>query len=301
LGVLGVSAKLASVVLSTTLLSSSGPAWPELGELLASFGDEDVTPESANTARFGVEQQGKQLADSGAYQQAAELYWTKGVELKDPVLIIDAAEAWRDLARAERSIEAAQTAIDRIQTARDMLYFLRDGATSSRWQPIAPEYVNTVIERAESLVADANALIAEIEAEQQAAAEAAAAPPEEPQKKRGPAKPGTGLIIGGSAALVVGVGGAALGVAGLALGARAQAQVEDPTVYEPEHSAAEARGRQANVLTGVGLALGAVGVGVGAALIVIGLKKRKQSNTSSAMLVPSVGPAGAGLHLVGSF
>jgi hypothetical protein len=272
----------------------------------AALGDDDITPDSANSARFGVEQEGKQLVDSGAYEQAAELYWLEGVRLKDPVLILDSAEALRAQAAAERSIPAAQSAIERVAPALDMLYFLRDGATSSAWQPIAPEYLDTVITRAETLITDAEALIAEVEEEQRKAAEAAAAPVEPTEERRGPAKPGTGLIAGGSAALVIGLAGAGLGAAGLGLGAQAQSSVEDPLVYEPEHSAAEAKGQTANVLAGVGFALAGVGVGVGVGLIVVGVKKRKQSGGDAAAesevaVVPVWLGDGGGLGLVGRF
>ncbi|HLT37366.1 MAG TPA: hypothetical protein VK034_13830 [Enhygromyxa sp.] len=271
-------------------------------------GEGDVTPESASNARFGVEQQGKVLSDRGDFDQAAELYWREGVRLKDPVLILDSAEALRDRAAAERSIDAARSAIDRAAPALDMLYYLRDSSTSAAWQPVAPEYVGTVITRAESLITDAEALIAAIEDEQRKAAEAALTSddPGKTRRERGPAKPGTGLIAAGSAVLVVGLGGAGLGVAGLALGARAQSEVEDPLVYEPEHSAAEQRGKSANVLAGVGLALAGVGVSAGVALIVLGIKKRKQAGDgAAAMVVPiwfSDGhEGGAGLGLVGRF
>ncbi len=73
----------------------------------------------------------------------------------------------RARARSQRSIEAAQTAIVQVQVALDMLYFLRDEATSSAWQPVAPQHVGTLIERAQTVVSDAQSLIAEIEAEQQ--------------------------------------------------------------------------------------------------------------------------------------
>lgn len=263
----------------------------------------DITPDTANAARFGVEQQGQQLSGAGNHQQAAELYWQEGIELKDPVLLIDAGEARREQARSQRSIEAAQTAITQVSVALDMLYFLRDGATTTAWQPVAPQHIGTLIERAETVVSDAQALIAEIEAEQQAAANAANAPVEEPKKERGPMKPGTGLLIGGSAALVLGLGGAGLAVTGLIIGAEAQEDVEDGSVYEPEHSQAEARGRTANVLAGVGIGVGAVGVGVGVALIYLGVKKRKQAGATTAQFtpVPMIGPGGGGLGLVGRF
>jgi hypothetical protein len=246
----------------------------------AMAGEGDVTPDSANSARFGVEQEGKQLSDRGAFEQAADLYWREGLRLKDPVLLIDSAEALRDQAAAERSIDAARTALDRIAPALDMLYYLRDGSISAAWQPVAPEYVGTVLARAEALVTDVQALIAAIEDEQRnPVADSGLVEPD--KQKRGPAKPGTVLIAAGGGALAVGLGGAGLGVAGLALGARAQSEVEDPLVYEPEHSAAEQRGQRANVLAGVGLAVAGVGVGAGVALIMLGLKKRKQADGQS--------------------
>src|SRR5690349_16803320 len=181
------SVLVAALVTSLALLGSSGPlggAWTDpIHASLVAF--EDITPDTANAARFGVEQEGQQLSGSGNHQQAAELYWQKGVELKDPVLIVDAGEAWIEQARAQRSIDAAQTATMQVSVALDMLYFLRDGATSSTWQPVAPEHVSTLIERAQKVVTDAQTVIAEIEAEQQRATEAANAPVEEPKEKRG--------------------------------------------------------------------------------------------------------------------
>jgi hypothetical protein len=288
---LGASAKLACVVLSATLSVGGLPQ--------GMFVSDPITPASAAGARFSIEQQGQQLSAAGAHDQAAQLYWQKGVELKDPLLIVQAAEAWREHARKQRSIDAANSAIATVQVALDMLYFLRDSATSADWQPIEPAQVHMIIGRGEVVISEANALIAEIEDEIRRANE----PPPEP---KGP-KPGTGLIAGGSVMIVVGLGGAGLGVAGLFMGAAAQRDVEDPLVYEPEHSEAEARGRRSNVFAGVGLALAGVGVGVGAALIALGVKKRKLAGGAatepepSAMIVPSFSGSGAGLSLVGRF
>jgi hypothetical protein len=288
--------RLAATTVSVALLFAT-PARAALGE-------GDITPESATSARLAVDEQGKQLVDSGAFAEAAELYWTEGVRLKDPILIVQSAETLREQAAAERSIEVARSATERIKPALDMLYFLRDGSTAAAWQPIAPEQVSTAISRAETLITDAEALIAEIEEEQRKAAEAALVAAEEPEKKGGPAKPGTVLIAAGAASAVVGLGFAGMGIAGLALGAKAQGEVEDPLVYEPEHSAAEDRGKTANILAGVGLAVAGVGVGVGVALIVLGIKKRKQAGDSGpveAALVPVWLGQGGGLGVVGRF
>jgi hypothetical protein len=298
---LGVAVSVAVLVTSPGRVVAAAPS------------DGAITPESTNAARFEVEQQGQQLRERGDLREAAELYWTEGVRLKDPVLILDSAEALRDHAAEQRSIEHAEQAIDRAAPALDMLYFLRDRlrdqTSAAAWQPLAAEHLDTVITRAEALVRDANALIRAIEDEQRRAAEASTPEPE-PEPERRAAKPGTGLIAAGSAATVLGLAGAGLGIAGLVLGAQAQAEVEDPLVYEPEHSAAEARGESANVLAGVGLAVAGVGLGVGAALIVLGLKKRKRAGAADPELSvvpllfnhgPERGLAGGGFGLAGSF
>ncbi len=265
-----------------------------------------ITPESATDGRFPVEQEGKRLIDAGQLEAAAELYWTRGVELKDPLLIVESAEVLRDLATKERSKAHAQAAIDRVAPALDMLYFLRDSSTSASWQPIASEHVGTVLERADRLVSSAEQLIGEIEDEERRAAEAAAMAANDEQdsdRKRGPAKPGTGLIAGGAAAIVLGLGGAGLGTAGLVLGARAQSLVEHPLVYEEQHRAAEQQGHNANVMAGVGFAVAGVGVVVGATLIVLGVRKRKASASgpASATIVPVWMKDGAGIGVVGRF
>ncbi len=89
--------------------------------------------------------------------------------------------------------------------------------------------------------------------------------------------PGTGLIAGGSAALVVGVGGLGMMGAGFALGASAQREVESLVLPQDIDRVPELdqKGSTANVLAYVGGAVGAVGIAVGATLVVLGVKKRK--------------------------
>jgi hypothetical protein len=260
----------------------------------------EVTPESTSTARFSVEQEGQQLIASGELQAASDLYWEKGFELRDPVLLVASAEQLRDLADRDRSIPAAQSALERLKVAFDMLYYLRDSSTSASWQPITADQVSIVLGRAERVSTETEALIAAIEAEEKAAAEA---PEPVEEKKRGKAKPGTWLIVGGSAALVVGLGAAGLGAGGLAIGASAQEDVEDPLVYEDEHRAAEERGRQGNIMAGVGFAIAGVGVIAGAALIALGVKKRKAAGPTTQALVPvpMMFRDGGGIGLTGRF
>lgn len=270
-----------------------------LAPIHARAGEPAITPESTSSARFSVERDGQAKVASGDLQGASDLYWQQGILLKDPVLIVGAAEQLRDLAERDRSIPAAQSGLDRLVLAFDMLYFLRDSATSSAWQPISSDQVATVLGRAERVQGELNDLIAAIEAEEAAAA---APPPVEDDRK---AKPGTWMIAGGAAALVLGLGAAGMGAAGLAIGASAQRDVENPLVYEQDHRAAEQRGRTGNVLAGVGFAIAGVGVIAGATLIVLGLKKRKgaaaSSEESAWVPAPVWLPGGGGVGLSGRF
>jgi hypothetical protein len=262
----------------------------------------EVTPESTSAARFSVEQDGQQLISTGSLQAASDLYWAKGFELRDPVLIVAAAEQLRDLADRDRSIPAAQQALERLTVAFDMLYYLRDSATSASWQPITSDQVAIVLARADRVSTEAQTLIAAIEAE---VAAAAAAPEPDEKTRRGKAKPGTVLIASGATLLVIGLGvGGGLGAAGLWNGAAAQKRVEHPLVYAKEHAEADLRGRQSNIMAGVGLAIAGVGVIAGAALLVIGVEKRKAAGAgSSQAMVPT--PVwlrgGAGVGVAGRF
>jgi hypothetical protein len=261
----------------------------------------EITPESTSAARFSVERDGQALIASGDLQAASDLYWAKGFELKDPVLLVASAEQLRDLAERDRSIPAAQSALERLRVAFDMLYYLRDSASSASWQPITVEQIATVLERAERAASETQASIDAIEAE---IAAAAAAPGPEDERKWGKAKPGTGLIAGGAALIALGLAGGGLGAAGLSMGAAAQQKVESPLVYEQEHRAAEQRGRTGNVLAGVGFAIAGVGIVAGATLIVLGVKKREgasQAKQARALPVPLWLNGGAGLGVSGRF
>jgi hypothetical protein len=268
-----------------------------LAPLRAYAGEPDITPESTSSARFDVEREGQGMIGRGELQAASDLYWQKGIQLKDPVLVVGAAEQLRELSKRDRSIPAARSGLERLLLAFDMLYFLRDSATASAWQPLDAGQITTVLDRAQRVQTELQQLIAEIEAEEAAAA---VPPPVEDERKLGP---GTGMIIGGTVAIVLGLGAGGMGAAGLAIGYSAQQDVEDPLVYEDEHRAAEQRGRTGNVLAGVGFALAGVGVAAGAALLVLGMKKRKAASREERAWVPAplLLRDGAGIGIWGRF
>lgn len=268
-----------------------------LAPLRARADEPDITPESTSSARFDVEREGQGMIGRGELQAASDLYWQKGIQLKDPVLIVGAAEQLRELSERDRSIPAARSGLERLLLAFDMLYFLRDSATASAWQPLDAGQITTVLDRAQRVQTELQQLIAEIEAEEAAAA---APPPVEEERKLAP---GTGMIIGGTVAIVLGLGAGGMGAAGLALGYSAQQDVEDPLVYADEHRAAEQRGKTGNVLAGVGFALAGVGVAAGAALLVLGMKKRKAASREESAWVPAplLMRGGAGIGVWGRF
>ena len=128
-------------------------------------------------------------------------------------------------------------------------------------------------------------------------------PPKPEPEDEGP-KPGTGLIAGGAASIVIGLGSVGLMGAGLAIGASTQREAEalDLPAQNAELDRLDRKGANANIMAYVGGALAAVGVGVGIGLLIVGVKKRKAAGEpaeeqASMMIVPHR----IGLGLVGRF
>lgn len=208
----------------------------------------------------------------------------------DPELFLLGARRALTQAKDNRDTEAAATAETLALTARDIGAYLSDGDNygATQWHPVNSERAGPLSAEAALLATEAGALIDEIEAEKAAAAAEAErlrlAALEEDDRKRKPLPPGTGLIAGGSAALVIGVGGLGMMGAGFGLGASAQREVESLLLPQDLDRVAELdqKGSTANVLAYVGGAVGAVGIAVGATLVALGIKKRKAGGGSAA-------------------
>lgn len=283
---MGLRTKLISGVAAVALASvaASPVAWA---------GPEKVTPESAQEARAPLQDQSKVLDE----EEAGPFLAGQGRTLGDPTLLLDAAAAYKIDAEARREIPAAEAGIGEARLALDILHFLGDERADAKWKPLTPEEVDAEIGRAEGLISASEALIEEIIAEQEAAN---APPPEAPPPEKKGLAPGTGMMIGGTTALTVGLGGVAVGVVGIVQGRNAQSDVEDPDVMGSALDDADRRGKNANIMAYTGFAVGAVGIGVGTALLVLGAKKRKeagQQEEASAMVVPTPN----GLLLTGRF
>lgn len=257
-----------------------------------------LTAAQAEEARAPIKQRAEGMGDSpGA---AASMLAEEARKLGDPVLFIEAADAYRAAGAADREIEPVESAIGEAKIALDILYFLQDPRADPNWEIVAEVEVTDLISRAKTLIDDSETLIEEIEAEQ-----APPPPPETEEEKTPRPKDGRGFIAAGSLLTVVGVGGLGMMGAGLAMGSAAQKEVEDPTVTGDAFDEADAKGKRANVISYAGIGVAAVGLISGVALLAIGVKKRKAyraDNAESAVrLTPAIGPAMTGLSLSGRF
>lgn len=233
-----------------------------------------VTPQSAADARTPLQTQAKSMHDGGDDVGAANMLMREAQRLKDPVLYLDAADAFLAVAEANADLQWLDGAQQMADIALDMLLFLQDNGGSENWKPVAEEHVGMVLERAQGFEARLQSSKSNIEAQleaEQAEPEGPVAPPK--------AKSGKGLFIAGAALTGVGVLGLGAAGAGMAIGAMAQRDVTDPLVYEQEHEAAEARGRTGNLLAYAGGGLAVVGIGAGVALMVVAKKRDKQRPT----------------------
>ena len=165
-------------------------------------------------------------------------------------------------------------------------------------------------ERAEAVEAipELEAQIAEVEA---AVPEPVEPGPSEPgPSEPGPSEPkparpgGTGLVIGGSVAIGLGVAGLGLMTYGLLAGQKAESDgvaLGGTAWTQTQVDAIDRRGKQANTLAIVGGVVGGVGVAAGAALIVLGVKKKRATGSTQARALPYGSPRGGGLVVEVSF
>ncbi len=260
-----------------------------------------LTPEQAAERRTPVQDQGRQMVQAGELTAAGILYDSAAQTQGDPILFLDAGDAYLEIAIAERDIAAAETAMMRAQTSEDILYYQLDSASDPDYRLVANEEVATLLTRAGDLTDAAQAAIEEIEAEQ----EALVAPAAASSKQKGDGKV---MRIAGLGLVGVGVAGLGLGFTGLIIGRVNQNRVNDPAVYGNEFDQFETKGKRGNVLAGVGFALGGVAIGAGVALYIIGKRRGDQADAAADDDVgpaddPSLAiiPTGRGLALTGRF
>lgn len=289
--------RLAAALLAVTLPSTMMPLPARAAE---------VTPASAASARKAVQDRAKPTLakDPGA---AAELLAGEAKKSHDPVLHIDAGEAFLAAGVAERDKAALQSAIEQASIGLDIAHFQQDPRCDPQWQHLDAGEYDAQLARARKVVEDSEKAIADLDKPVEEAA-----PVEEKKPEKGTPRDGRGLIAGGSLMTVVGVGGLAMIGAGLALSAKAQKDVDALDVsaidYQSQFEDIDKKGKTANVVAYAGIGVAAVGLGVGIALLVLGVKKRKAyrsehgaDETARVHVAPALGYGYGGLTLGGRF
>ncbi len=250
-----------------------------------------VTPAQAADKRVPVQQTAQALLDSGKAAQAG-LEFDRGAAAQgDPVLYLDAGDAYVEAAKADADPAMADAAIERAHIALDILYFHLDSAADEDFRLVEAAEVPALINRAEELIETAQAVQEEI-----AAASDPVGPTDAPPKKKGNGK---GMIVAGIGLASVGGALAVLGVAGLAIGAVNQSRADKDTVYGSEYDDVETRGKRGNLLAGVGLGVGGALVAGGLVLYFLGKKRKK--NAAEDDKVVRVTPTLGGMAVTGRF
>lgn len=259
-----------------------------------------VTPSDAATKRAAAEVRGNALAKSGESIAAGIEFDNAAAELGDPVLYLDAGEAYLTGGEKSRNKELAEASIERARISLDILYFHLDSSADKNFRLVEATEIPALIVRAQELVEDSELLIEEIEAEEAAAAakpEKEGAPP--PKRKTGRAAKITGAVFIGAGAVALGIG-----AAGIALGVRHQQTAEHSTVYGAEYDEVAEKGERANLLAFVGVPTGLVLAGVGVTVLVLTskkYKKKKRKKDKKYSVVPTFERHGTGMAISGRF
>lgn len=298
---LAVSLPLGATPAPVHAAISAGPT------LLALLAEAKVTPEQAANDRRVVQARAQSLRKAGDHGLAAEMLSEEAGKRSDPVLYLDAADAYQAAGAEARSRPDLELGIEKARVGLDILYFLQDPRCDPDWQVVDSSKISGEISRGERIIAASEQSLRDLDKKVEVTPEPDAA------KKRAP-RDGRGLIAAGSLLTVVGVGGLAMIGAGTALSVAAQKDVDEVDLsdadFQQQIDDIDARGKTANKVAYAGIAVGAVGLAAGIALLVVGVKKRKKyraehgggdETTARVQLLPTAGRGQAGLVLLGRF
>ncbi len=258
-----------------------------------------VTPADAAQKRAAAQIRGNALVSSGESIAAGIEFDNAAAELGDPVLYLDAGEAYLMGAEKSRNKELAQASIERAKISLDILYFHLDASADKDFRLIEATEIPALIVRAQQLIEDSQLMIEEIDAELAAAlAEPVDEGEPKPKRKKGRAAKITGAAFIGAGAVMLGIG-----AAGIALGVRHQQTAEHSTVYGAEYDAVAKKGERANTMAYVGVPAGLVLAGVGITVLVLtsDKHKKKKGKKDKYSVVPTFDRHGTGVAVVGRF
>jgi hypothetical protein len=246
-----------------------------------------VTPDDAARKRAEAQVLGRDLAS--ADPAAAGMHYDgRAAEWGDPILYLDAADAYLLAADKDGEMPMAEAAIERARISLDLLYFHLDSASDSSFRMVETGDIPDLILRANETVKKGEKLLEDLARREDGAAAAVDKPAKE-KRERKPIKTKAMFVSG---AVVASIGGAlaAFGSVGLIIGAVNQKKAEDPTVYGTEYDAVAAKGERGNLIAGVGLGVGGALVLGGVAMIIIAkiAEKKQGKKTSNVALMPAL-------------
>lgn len=287
-GALPVAA-LPDVALASPLASASE---------LVMFAGPRVTPDDAARKRAEAQVLGRDLANADP-AAAGMHYDTRASEWGDPILYLDAADAYLAAADKDGEIPMAEAGIERARISLDLLYFQLDAAADKDFRMVETGDIPTMIARANTTIDRGERLLEDLARRGDAAAVADAKPVKE-KRERKPIKTKPMFISG---AVLASLGGGVLGVGavGLIIGAVNQNKAEDPTVYGTAYDDVEDKGERGNLIAGVGLAVGGVLVLGGVAMIIIAKVAEKKQGKAPKEKNISLSPTLRGVAISGRF
>jgi hypothetical protein len=247
---------------------------------------------------------------AGRYTRAAKRLERAAIDYGDPVLFLDAADAWLYEARTKHTMEPLRRAERAANIAIDIAMFVEEVShtpSETRWKVVAGGETGRLVERAEVQLEEVEALMKQIRddvsdrvsaAEEVAGEEddgdAGSLEPYEP-------KPYRPMMVAGGILLSAGLAGVGVLATGMTLGFLRQREIDDLELPGEDQTAHEItqEGDRANVVAYIGLGLGVVGLGAGIPLLAVGKSRKRATHGESARV--RIAPALGGLSLSGRF
>lgn len=235
----------------------------------------EMTPDKAAALRVAPQSAGRTMIDAGEAAEAGVAYDRAASEFGDPVLYLDAGDAYLVAAESAGDTELCDVTIERAAIALDLLYFSIDKAADANFQMVETSDIPDLIARAQALQDAAE------EAKQRIidAANAPVAATAADNKKKRPKGNGKWMKVGGIGLASVGGALTVMGVVGLGIGAVNQSRADDPAVYGDEYDDVEAKGQRGNLIAGLGFGIGGAAAIAGITLYFVGKRREKKAGT----------------------
>jgi hypothetical protein len=265
--------------------------------------EEVVTPSLAAEARVDPQAAAKALREIGNPEAAGMRLDEAAAHWGDPILYMDAAEAWLAAAKEKREVAIVDAAEERVHIAVDILYFHLDASADKNFRMVETTDLPGLIARADEILEQAQSVRAEIEGGEP---EAVAVTDDAPKKKkRRNRKADKAMFISGAGLTAVAGGLVVMGAAGLVIGAVRQKQAERPDVLGQDYDAVAAQGDRGNMMARVGFALGGVALAAGVTLMLVAKRKDRRKRVEDGDTMVRVSPTGSrsggGVVLTGRF